>query len=500
MFQLTEELGQKIEGIQTAAFLSLNINPDDVLEHNKERNHKSAQKKKMSLEEEYAKLESFHLFMPEHHYDTSLEYFKFLHSCGATKYDRIPFLQRFTNIIQLCHEVFTDGDPSQKKNIILTTLPFLNVNGICLRNNPDTDIVFINEGILSILPKIYRYLLPILNPLLFGKGSRKNNLPNVLDIITSLCLSKKMYKQLREDRDVKFPHANETWLVQDFLMRRIEKNNLKSKNPKDNPETNEENSLNHPVDVPLNDKMAHFLACRGAYVYLIGHELSHSYNNHAEIKVMEGINLRDPKMIKDLSLHFKNKLSQIEGASVDNRNFCIHQPIEEEADAHGFHCISKYCADNDLDDQKSLCVYIGAIATFTVMEIYDCLSVIHHSGSKLAKVYYSTHPVLRNILFRGEHPSPLTRLSMLLLHENFKDSPITKILMGIDKEMKAIATQIRKFILENSTKVEDILKSSEMLNMDIDKIFQKQSCLGSSDLSNEFISEFLAIVSPSKKS
>lgn len=491
MFYVSQELRQVIENIQRRAILSINVNPEEVLKRNLGENKLDISEKE-SLKDQYhkMKIENFYSMMPEHHYDTSFEYFKYFRSCHVTGYDRSPFLQRFTNIIPLCHEFFSGGDPALRKNVVVTTLPFLNMNGICIKYNADTDVVFLNEGILSSISAIYKYLLPLCNPHLFGTGNENENLNNLLDIIIQSCFFKNAYNDLKDSQPFGYPHAHETWYFQNALQAAVLKNMLNNEDSqKSSDVANESIFTEHPSRFPLNKKMAHFLSCRGAYVYLLGHEFSHAYCNHCEYKLMDDINLRDPEMLEMLFYKFQDKFAEYQQTSIQNKSFCFYQPIEEEADAHGFQCVIKYCADNQLDDQKALCVLIGAIATFVIMEILEYFSVIYGLGSKEAEKFFTLDPIFRNILFRDEHPTPVTRLFMALQHEQFQNSPIVEILLTLDHDLAHFCNTIRPIILGNSQKVEEILKSSDLLNIDFDELFSGQLCLGANDLSRKYLSK-----------
>ena len=98
-------------------------------------------------------------------------------------------------------------------------------------------------------------------------------------------------------------------------------------------------------------------------------------------------------------------------------------------------------------------------------------------------------PIFRNILFRDEHPTPVTRLFMALQHEQFQDSPIMEILLTLDHDLAHFCNTIRPIILGNSQKVEEILKSSDFLNIDFDELFSGQLCLGANDLSRKYLSK-----------
>jgi hypothetical protein len=64
--------------------------------------------------------------------------------------------------------------------------------------------------------------------------------------------------------------------------------------------------IEHPSRFPLNKKMAHFLAYRGAYFYLLAREFSHADCNHCEYKLMNDINLRDSEMLEMLFYKFQD--------------------------------------------------------------------------------------------------------------------------------------------------------------------------------------------------
>lgn len=491
MFEVSKELHQVIENIQRKAIISVNANPEKILERNTKENKLDISEQE-SLEDQYSKMtiESFYSMFPEHHYDTSFEYFKFFRSCHVTEFDRSPFLQRFANLIQLCHEFYSNGDPELKKNVVVATLPYLNMNGICIKHNADTDVIFLNEGLLSSISSIYKFLLPLCNPDLFGSGAGNENLNNVIEIIIQSCFFKNAYNELKDTQPFGYPHANEKWYFEQKLKNAVYKNLQKSEDSQKSDESDMDPILNeHPSGFPFNKKMAHFLACRGAFVFLLGHEFSHVYCNHCEYKMMDDLNLRNPEMMEMLLHKFQSELSQYQDTSIQNKSFCVHQPIEEEADAHGFQCVIKYCLDNQLDDQKALCVLTGAVATFIIMEIMECFSVIHGLGFKEAEKFLTLDPILRNILFREEHPTPVTRLYMALQHEQFQDNPITETLLALNHGLTQFCNNLYQVILVNSQGIEKILKSSDLLNIDYDELLNGHLCLGADDFSRRYLSK-----------
>lgn len=487
MFHISQELHQAIENIQRKAFISLGANPEKIAIRNAKKNKLDFLEKE-NWEEHYAEMsiKDFYMLMPEHPYDTSLEYFKYTRLCRVTKFDQPGFLRRFANITSLCHEFYTQENRRPKKNIIVTTLPYLNMNGVCLKYSDDADVVFINEGLLSIIPKIYKHLLPLFNSQLFGVGEENQNINRIMDILTQVCYFKNSYNDLSEIREIQYPHAHESWYFDELDRRNL----FSGKASHEYDEQIEKNILvEHPSSFPLDKKIAHFLACRGAFIFLIGHEFSHAYNDHCNLRFSDDVNFRDPEFVDHLFQEFEDEISRLQVDSIDLRDFCVNQPIEEEADAHGLGCVLKYCYDNKLDDQKSSCVVIGAIATLIVMEMYECLSVIHEIGTKKAEIFFAHDPILRNILFREEHPTPITRLDMALRHVDFQNYPAIQALKVINQGLVKLNNEICSRLLLNAPEIERFLASADMLSVDFNDLFDHYHCLGISDFSKKFYSK-----------
>lgn len=495
MFQVSHELRQVIEDIQRKALISLGANPEKIANRNAKKN-KIDFLEKENWDEHYSRMtiENFYMLMPEHHYDTSLEYFKYTRLCRVTKFDQPAFLRRFANIGSLCHEFYTQGNANLRKNILVSTLPYLNMNGVCMKYSDDTDVVFINEGLLSIIPIIYKSLLPLFNSQLFGVGIENQNLNRIMDILTQACYFKNSYTNLSENREIQYPHAHESWYSSALEKRELEK--IRSnKNIQKSEEKIEKNICGeHPSNFPLDRKIAHFLACRGAFIFLLGHEFSHAYNNHCELRFLEDINFRDPEYIDYLFKEFEKDISQVQSDFIDLRNFCVNQPIEEEADAHGLQCVLKYCFDNKLDEQRTLCVVIGAIATFMIMEMHECLSIIHALGSKEAKTFFARDPFLRNILYREEHPTPITRLGMALKHIDFQNYPMTPALEAMNESFVKLYSEIFSSLIGSAPEIEQFLGSSDILNVNFDDLLGHHLCLGISDFSNDYFSRIKTLM------
>ncbi len=492
-FQVDSSTHDFIENSQYQSINALGGNPKDFLYKTKNDN-KSVPingnfdpQQLSALKKEYEKIgrEGYYMIVPEYHYETSFDYYKFLHSCNVTKYDNPNFLARFTNLIPLCHDVFTEGNKSNRKNIILTSLPFLNMNGVCAKYNEGTDIVFLNEGLLSIIPKIYRYLLPLCDQELFGSPKGGENLMEIVGLLLSSQFLKSSYNKIITNPDIAEPSAGEKWYLFAMLQKHIEKN-IKS----DSSNWQDASMFKgHPSNIPYSSKMGQFYACRGAFTFLLGHEFSHAYNDHCSIKKIDDLNLRADDFFDLLDGDIKKQLLKFEDLSPLNRNFCVYQPIEEEADSHGLHCVAKYCADNNLDEQRTICTFAGAISVFIVMEIHEHLTMFHSLGSRGVKEYLDIYPLVRNMLFRGEHPTPITRLTMALNHEQYIDSPMTNILHNMNENIIKVCESISSILLKSSDELEQHLKSSEMLNVDLTSIFSEQSSLGAADISGVYLSQ-----------
>ena len=490
MFHVNQELYRIIEDIQRKAIISLGANPEEIAIRNAKKN-KTDFLEKENWEEHYAEMtiKDFYMMMPEHPYDTSLEYFKYTRLCRVTKFDQPGFLRRFANITSLCHEFYTQANRRPKKNIIVTTLPYLNMNGVCMKYSDDTDVVFINEGLLSVIPKIYKHLLPLFNPQLFGFGTENQNVNKIMDILTQACFFKNSYNDLSEIRDIQYPHAHESWYF-DELDRRNLANTFSGKTSHEHDEQNENDILvEHPSSFPLNKKIAHFLACRGAFIFLLGHEFSHAYNDHCNLRFLDDVDFRDPEFVDDLFQEFEDEISRFQIDSNDLRYFFVNQPIEEEADAHGLGCVLKYCYDNKLDDQKSSCVVIGAIATLIIMEMHECLSIIHGIGSKKAEIFFAHDPMLRNLLYREEHPTPITRLNMALRHMDFQNYPGMPALKVMNQGLVKLGNEICSRLLPVAPEIEKFLASADLLSVDFNDLFDHHLCLGISDFSKRFYSK-----------
>lgn len=487
-FTITDELRLMIEAIQSKSFVTLGADIKKLTRENIEEANRIFQDRDLTEKLAFFKEKPYGL-IPEHIYSPSPEFFKFMLSIHTTKFDNPTFLGRFANLIPLCHELYTDGDISLRKNIVVTSLPFLNLNGICFEEIENTHIVFLNEGLLSSIPGIYEHLLPLLEPQWFKKGTPEDNLEEVLGRISGLHFFKSSYLDSRKSTKIRKPSAYEHWIEDIEGHRWLEahlKNEVYVK------------ELRHPSQYPFNANMGMFLACRGAFTFILGHEFSHVYNNHCQCKNDERMDLRDPAFLNSLRRNFSEEMKKYDGLDSNYVNYHINQPLEEEADAHALQCVLKYCNDNNLDDQRSLCVILGAIATFVVMVIHEHFHTIRDFGSANAKQYLSLNPFVRNFFFMGEHPSPITRLEMALKHEQFKDSPIIQQLLIMNDQLVSLCDQITNVISHSATEIEEFMSSSEILRIDPANLFGEHLALGASDLSLGHHAKVKKFLSPKK--
>ena len=175
----------------------------------------------------------------------------------------------------------------------------------------------------------------------------------------------------------------------------------------------------------------------------------------------------------------------------NKKNFFVHQPVEEEADAHAFQCVFKYCADNNLDDDKTACVCVGAALIFWVMAFHERLLTLHELGSENAEEYFSYDPILRNMLLSGGHPSPLTRLTMMLHHQQFVDHPAKGFLENQDRAMTKMFNTLWESISPNLGNIEEALKGLPILDINSAEIFNNTMSIGTKDYTPEHFSNIL---------
>lgn len=497
--KVTQEIRKYVEGIQRRSVAALGESPEDFLgkiPHNlrlglcdEELTPEKLAYARKAYEE--FSLADFYCMFPEYHYDISFENFLYLLSCSVTPFDNPTFLQRFNNLIPLCHDFYTGEVKEDRKNIILTSLPFLDLNGICQNLDDRNCIVFLNQGLLSILPAIFDYLLPIINKELFENKNNSNHVDAIINIIMSSQFFSSSYQSMADQPGIQRPHAHEKWYFREFL--RPGKSFSKADKYSD-----QSKFEGHPSNLPYSSKMGKYYALRGAFTFILAHEFSHAYNDHGSIRNVENINLRGDNFIDSFGVDFKAKLAEWGAIPTPNDNFNVNQPIEEEADAHGLFCVARYCEHNGLDEVRTTCAHIGAVATYVVMHIWDHLRLIYVLGSQEAKDFLKIDPHVRNIVFGAEHPTAITRLGMALRHGQFDDFYRKDDLNQMNNGLTKLCTKLSSNILNISESIEAHLRSKKALEIDISYVFGNGDALGASDLEGVHLKRIKEFVSQRK--
>ena len=470
-FQVSETQRKQIESIQSDVILSLGANPSQIARDVAEQNGNLNLDESTLVEEHELWRANPYFALPEYHYDTSLDYYRFLRTFQITRFDRAPFLQRFTNLIPLCHDFQTNGDSTARKNIIISSLPYMSMNGVCVPVDNNTHTIFMNEGVLTSLRPLYQLLLPLCNPLFFGK-SKPDSVMSLFNMISGLYFFKESYAASRDDLDFTYAHANERWLFRETLKASISKGAEKASTT----------PVRHPNEYPFNAKMALFLGCRGALVYLLGHEFSHVYQDHCQVVADGPFDLRNPEFHNQLLNEHQSLLKKYQDDDDDNAvNYLLHQPLEEEADAHGIATALRYCEENELDERRATCVMVGAASTFILTHLQEHFEAIHAYGPADAREYIELHPLVRNKLIMGEHPTAISRFDMALRHHQFHNSPTIEALRELSQQVVNICERMSFLIYEHSDDIERHLAQAEHLQVDTSEIFDRL-CLGAKDI------------------
>lgn len=385
----------RIEGLQERAYALTDTPLEAVLDHVRTCNTSPLPNVPLNANAVFSA-------MPEVAFDASEDWYEALCNCAVSKYDRAPFIQRFWNIIPLCHGEFASMNGGRQIPIAVSSLPFYDIGGHACRFDDGTHTVFLNEGLLGSLPYLYGNLMPILNPKLFGQGRPGKNVASVLEAFFHLCRNKtSLLSHPDRGSKLRYPSAYESWYFQQLLM-----GNIVDKTNKNFPE---------PRLIPLNQKQAMFLSCRGAFVFVLAHEFAHVYARHHDVlSSPEPPSLRDASQVDEIYNANAATFAAygVSRSHLTNQAFSVEQPLEEQADALALGCVQSYIARNELDDEKAECVMMGVVGLFFLMELTErLLAYDRFQRAGLDQILKLPLPV-RNVLVQGAHPAPLSRLSL----------------------------------------------------------------------------------------
>lgn len=465
-----------VEKIQERSFKWLDEDIDDVLKFNDGKNSSDKKSSGLSQEQITGSLESV---FPEKLFLDNEKLEKDFFQGGFTQYDNKNFIARFANTKEYLHTFFSDVCEVERLNIEITSLPFLPLNGVCSKIN-DKYLIFLNQGILAVLPALYRELLPSMNPIYFG-DPQPGYLARLLDIYTYVYMSGRSSSTF--GGKIKYYSLGETWYFAEFLRENIASNI-------------EIDDFPPPHQIPLTMSSARYYANKGATVFILAHEFAHAYRAHVDTRQnVETLRSKEElisawNMLNDHGL----SITQIETILKQNKGYLVHQPQEIEADVFAILATIQFCEEIELSPEATECLLLGAVSIFVVLEIYDRLILMTQFGASATCSELERGSEFRNVFHCCEHPIAISRPELIAnspIVSNLNEHPYIQ-------ELKNLATNLEGFtnhIWEHMTQFEDIIvkeiKKSPYIQGMPDDLFSELNSVGDIDFSHSTRKPFL---------
>lgn len=327
--------------------------------------------------------------------------------CDAryTKYDRMEFLQRFVNLEELCHSAMFKYANVDRKNIIVSSVASSSFGGLSIQTREHDGIVLLNEGCLSSIPMVYENILPLFDPADFGIASPEHFGRAVISI-GSFYISGLVYDPKSTHSRINLPHAHERWRISQQILQSLS--------------GRKEHHDGGFTGVNTRKKKL-FYACRGAFIFLLAHEFAHIYRNHVSWR-QSSRSLRNHDYFNQYYRNSIDRLREYGGSEADlmRYEFTNLQVTEEDADCFAYLTVLEYAKINKLQEDEDIvyALIVGALLIFVVEEIAQRLLMLKKFGEHDTALIMTIDPVIRNIMIESEHPSPMSRISLLAHHYN----------------------------------------------------------------------------------
>lgn len=422
---LSDETALAIESIQQNALSWLGRDPFDVqkvlrAEVEQKRKHRGSPRieKNNDLIGAEESFEYLQTLIPEKLYGESQEeILDRFNGVSGTKYDRIQFLQRFTNTEALCHKYFTELLAVEKLEIQISSLPLTQINGVAFFTANEDRVVLLNEGLLYAVPSLLKNSIP--SACLLNHHTRiqsddeigrqaanhvtelvKNNFGYFLADLVDVLSGEKLPFEMKFENGESFkPHADEKWAFMAKLRAEISKDHT------------EEPKLGGLDKAKKN----RYLNARGFFILITAHEFSHFYRHHHE-KRAEGQAIRTTEQCNEayqfIAQYVRNPAFPSE--MMRSEQFLTLQPTETEADADGLKCVVKYCLDNELGNDEITSTLKGALSSFIYMEISERIHLLTSLSPLEFENVRIMPEIMRNVLRPEEHPCATSRVPYAL--------------------------------------------------------------------------------------
>ena len=468
----------RIEKIQESTISSIGRSPFEI-RHQIDRDAKND----LALFGEAAiSAETLEAIVPEKHYGDLDRLAGQYQAVEKTRYDRAPFLHRFINLRALCQDFFVNEIGLKELDISLFSLPLSQVNGVSVLLDNNQRVVFLNEGLLFFAPQMllaFKDVAALKNKydLLERDPAKHSDIETQLNTLLNNQLAYFFEQtliaiggqyspiELLEMDSNWHRHAFENWKFAETLRKQLK---------------------GHDYQEVSETKQA-FWATRGFYLLITAHEYSHFYRQHhsardEDIKIKPLNEAR--KDLHEVRAYFRNPIMPME--LVRSEHYSTIQPTETEADADALRCVKKYCQDNQLNEQDTQMVVLGALSAFAIMEYIERIALTVNGGPQHCETVRIMPYVARNIMSGSEHPCPLSRPYLAMETEYWKNdaSSFKENVQKLWKDMEftvdwmwsIFSPQIHQSLVSSNMEIRSLQNRSEL--------FDHYDAVGCFDLDN----------------
>ncbi len=394
-------------------------------------------------------------------YDESPEFVSYFNNPSFTKYDKGTLLQRFPNIVALCNDYFGQSNASDK--VFLSTLPLTQINGLNVKFDNDETVIFLNEGLLYASQFLIRdfYKIPFhtdnVGPngdLVMSEEERldfSRTCPIFLDSFLTYMSDMVTTNTMMDGKSKHLPSAHENWKFHDSLKEEVEKNLFKL-----------HGTIPSKPSRSRREKM--FYISKGFFILLVGHEYSHHFRGHHNVRI-KGESTLDQLAMHRILRELRENGHNVSFPDAMNPYFSLYQPLEVEADMDAINILQKYCDDNQLNREQIDDLTYGFILCFIFMEFNELFLNAKKYNAQYADDLNNMDQLYRNIISSSEHLCPMSRVVHAIENANdFSSDFITSYITNME-HLSFKAKLMWNFALPNIEKILRKIEFSEPIDL-----------------------------------
>ena len=407
-------------------------------------------------------------------YNKSAEFVDYFNNPSFTKYDKTTLLQRFPNIVALCDDYFEQPDAAKK--VFLSTLPLIQINGLNIKFENDEVVIFLNEGLLYsaqfLIWDFYKVPFHAGNIIANGEVNMteeeqadfSRTCPVFLDGFFAYMSDTLTTNTMMDGNAKHLPSAHENWKFFDLLKSQVEENLLETQGI-------------IPQEKTRSRREKMFYINKGFFILLVGHEYSHHFRGHHDIRD------KGEPIINQFEMHRVLRELRESGHSVSfpdamNPYFSLYQPLEFEADLDAFNILQKYCRDNRLNKEQIDDLTYGFVLCFIFMEFSELFSNAKKYNADYADHLYFMDHQYRNIITSSEHPCPMSRAAKVVEKAENTDGELLSLYINNMQQLSYKATLIWKYAFPSVDRILRKIDFGQAIDLDAISFSKSYTAMG----------------------